>query len=113
MPLLRFEGYDGRYEDPQQIAERWPVFRLSPMAANIPFVIYRHEMSGRVQVKMLNNVGETRIPIRSVSGPITAGPRCGLLPSRVDELPDPALRMSHPVGGAPEPIRSIRLKKAQ
>lgn len=69
VPLLRLEGWDGVYDDPEQIAEKWPVYRLSPMAANIQFVFYRSGRNDEVLVKILHNEQETRIPIPAVSGP--------------------------------------------
>lgn len=69
VPLLHFAGWDAVCSDPEEIAEKWPVFRLSPMAANIQFVFYRHERTENILVKMLLNETEVRIPIESISGP--------------------------------------------
>ncbi len=69
VPLLQLEGWNGVYDDPQQIAEKWPVYQLSPMAANIQFVFYGSKSSKEILVKILLNERETRIPIRSVTGP--------------------------------------------
>ena len=39
--LLQFEGCDVVESDPEKIAQAWPLYRITPMAANIQLVFYR------------------------------------------------------------------------
>lgn len=67
--LLRFEGCDVVESDPEKIAQAWPVYKISPMAANIQLVFYRKKASDDVLVKFLYNEREVRIPVASDLSP--------------------------------------------
>ena len=67
--LLQFEGCDVVESDPEKIAQMWPLYRISPMAANIQLVFYRKKASDDVLVKFLYNEREVRIPVASDLAP--------------------------------------------
>ncbi|WP_300904449.1 histidine phosphatase family protein [uncultured Alistipes sp.] len=65
--LMRLEGACGAERDPEQVELAWQDFRITPMAGNIQWILYRNAQSD-VLVKFLLNERETRIPIRSATG---------------------------------------------
>ena len=67
--LLQFEGCDVVESDPEKIAQMWPLYRISPMAANIQLVFYRKKAADDVLVKFLYNEREVRIPVESDLAP--------------------------------------------
>ena len=67
--LLQFEGCDVVESDPEKIAQMWPLYRISPMAANIQLVFYRKKAADDVLVKFLYNEREVRIPVASDLAP--------------------------------------------
>lgn len=67
--LMQFDGYDTVESDPEKIAAVWPLFKISPMAANIQLVFYRNADTGDVLVKFLLNEHEVRIPLKSEAAP--------------------------------------------
>lgn len=67
--LMRFEGCSTTASSPDEIAEVWRSYRISPMAANIQLVFYRRKGSDEVLVKLLHNEREVRIPLASDIAP--------------------------------------------
>lgn len=67
--LMRFEGCSTTASSPDEIAEVWRSYRVSPMAANIQLIFYRRKSSDEVLVKMLHNEREVRIPLASDTAP--------------------------------------------
>ena len=67
--LLQFEGCDVVESDPEKIAQAWPLYRITPMAANIQLVFYRKKAADDVLVKFLYNEREVRIPVASDLAP--------------------------------------------
>ncbi len=67
--LMQFEGCTAVAADAQAIAEVWPLYKISPMAANIQLVLFRKEGSDDVLVKFLFNEREVRIPLASDVAP--------------------------------------------
>lgn len=89
--LLQFEGCDVVESDPEKIAEAWPVYRISPMAANIQLVFYRKKASDDVLVKFLYNEREVRIPVASDLAPYYRWNDVrDFYRKAMDNLPDPA-----------------------
>ena len=67
--LLQFEGCDVVESDPEKIAQAWPLYRITPMAANIQLVFFRRPDGGDVLVKFLFNERESRIRLESDLAP--------------------------------------------
>ncbi len=69
LTMLQFSEYDfdGSVTDPAEVAEFWPLYKLSPMAANIQFVFFRKEKD--VIVKIMHNETEMHLPLKAVYGP--------------------------------------------
>lgn len=90
--LLRLKGCHEPLEGaPEKIAEKWSVFKLTPMAANIQIVFYRNG-SDDVLVKFLHNEKETEIPIESDIKPFYRWKDVReFYRKTLDELTDPAL----------------------
>lgn len=66
--LMQLEGASRPEQDPERVEQAWQDFRVTPMAGNIQWIFYRNAQ-GDVLVKFLLNERETRIPIRSATGP--------------------------------------------
>ncbi len=69
MALLNAMGIEGctaSCSDPVSAMEEWPVYQITPMAANLQIVFYRK--GDDVIVKFLHNERETKIPIESIDG---------------------------------------------
>ena len=69
LTMLQFTEYsfDGSLTDPADVAESWPLYKLSPMAANIQFVFFRKGKD--VIVKIMHNETEMHLPLKAVAGP--------------------------------------------
>ncbi len=64
LALMRIEGCCAVETDPERFADAWCDFRITPMAANLQLVFYRHPMWPReVLVKFLHNEREVSIPL--------------------------------------------------
>ncbi len=69
MALLNIMAVDGctaSCGNPADAAEQWPVYQITPMAANLQMVFFRK--GDDIIVKFLHNERETKIPIESIDG---------------------------------------------
>lgn len=70
LALMRVEGCCAVETDPERFADAWCDFRVTPMAANLQLIFYRHPMWPReVLVKILHNECEVAIPVASDLAP--------------------------------------------
>lgn len=68
--LMQFEGCTAvGSEDPEEITEEWPAYKLSPMGANLQMIFFRGERPEDVLVKFLYNEHEMRIPLAGAPAP--------------------------------------------
>lgn len=67
--LMQWEGCCETSDSSDGIAEVWQDFRISPMAANVQLIFYRHPGSDAVLVKLLLNEREVRVPLASDLAP--------------------------------------------
>ncbi len=63
---MAVEGCTSSCSDPVSAAEQWPVYQITPMAANLQMVFFRK--GDDVIMKFLHNERETTIPIESIDG---------------------------------------------
>ena len=63
--VLGFPEATGATDDMENLHERFSIFRLIPMGANIQLIFYRKAKSKDVLVKFLLNENETSIPIKT------------------------------------------------
>lgn len=70
VPLMCLDGYDNVPEDPEKLLDRWNLYEVTPMAANMQMVFYRHanESDGDIIVKILLNEHEVSLPLNAYSG---------------------------------------------
>ena len=61
MSLMGVECCDSEMTDPQEFSEKWQLFKVSPMGANLQMIFYRNAQ-GETLVKLLHNEVETTIP---------------------------------------------------
>lgn len=61
--LLQVSVSSARVSDAEAIRTCWSIEKVSPMAANIQFVFFRHERTGDVRVRVLYNERDARLPI--------------------------------------------------
>lgn len=62
--LLGLDGATGRADDPEDFHKVWCDFKVSPMAANIQMIFFRHKNNpDDIIVKFLHNEKETSIPV--------------------------------------------------
>ncbi len=64
--VMEIEGCTAACPDPVSAAGQWPVYQITPMAANLQMVFLRK--GDDVIVKFLHNERETKIPIESIDG---------------------------------------------
>lgn len=77
LTLLQFRefDFDEAGTDPASVAEKWSVYRLTPMATNIQFVFYctaagdADADASDVLVKVMHNEHEMHLPVREYSWP--------------------------------------------
>ena len=67
--VLGFPEATGATDDMENLHERFSIFRLIPMGANIQLIFYRKAKSKDILVKFLMNENETSIPIQTDSYP--------------------------------------------
>jgi len=67
--ILRLKGCDSNESDIFKIDQQWRNYHVSPMAANIQMIMYRHSKTGDVIVKFLHNEVETTIPVATDIAP--------------------------------------------
>ena len=66
IPLLALMGVEhasARESDLAEVASVWSVERVSPMAANLQLVFFRHPKTGDVRVRVLHNEHDANLPI--------------------------------------------------
>ncbi len=64
--IMEIEGCTASCDNPADAAEQWPVYQITPMAANLQMVFFRK--GDDVIVKFLHNERETKIPVKSIDG---------------------------------------------
>lgn len=62
LALLGVEGASARVSTPEEAAQAWQVYRVSPMAANVQFIFLRNP-AGDVLVRVLHNERDANLPI--------------------------------------------------
>lgn len=67
--IMGLKGCDSNESDLFKIDQSWQNYFVSPMAANIQMILYRHSKTGDVIVKFLHNEVETSIPIHTDIAP--------------------------------------------
>ncbi len=67
LDLMEIGNCSVHVDDPVAASEAWPVFRITPMAANLQMIFLRNK-AGDVIVKFLLNEQETSLPIESIDG---------------------------------------------
>lgn len=94
LPLMQFEGWTAVDEDdPERITEAWPVYELSPMAANLQIVFFRGNAPDDILVKFLYNEREMRIPLDDAAAPYYRWERVrDFYRGVMDGIGDPAAR---------------------
>ena len=71
-PLLALMGVNKLYDrkpDPENIAQAWSDFKVTPMAANLQLIFYRNGKTGDVIVKILHCEKEAKIPVPTDKAP--------------------------------------------
>ncbi len=66
LDVMDIEGCSAACKDPVSAAEQWPVYKITPMAANLQMIFLRK--GDDVIVKFLHNERETTIPAESIDG---------------------------------------------
>ncbi len=61
--LLQASVSAARISDADSIRSCWSIEKVSPMAANIQFIFFRHERTGNVRVRVLCNERDALLPI--------------------------------------------------
>lgn len=67
--LLNLNGYGEEITDPENIAQQWFDYKITPMATNLQFVFYRKPKSNDILVKVLLNEDEATLPIPTDMAP--------------------------------------------
>lgn len=67
--IMRLKGCDSNESDLFKVEEQWRNYYVSPMAANVQLILYRHAKTGDVIVKLLHNERETTIPVQTDMAP--------------------------------------------
>lgn len=70
VPLMCLDGYDNVPESPEELLEKWNLYDVTPMAANVQMVFYRpvKNPGGTVAVKILLNEREVTLPLKAMEG---------------------------------------------
>lgn len=66
--ILKLKDFSKQTDDLNEVAAIWQGQKVAPMAANIWWVLYKHETTGNVLVKMLYNEKEIAFPFASPYG---------------------------------------------
>ena len=61
--LLQASVSAARISDADSIRSCWSIEKVSPMAANIQFIFFRHERTGNIRVRVLCNERDALLPI--------------------------------------------------
>lgn len=65
LALMQIEGCNPKETEPEKIAERWSVFKLTPIAAYLQLVFYKKKDYSDILVKVIFNDHEVHIPLKT------------------------------------------------